>query len=441
MSGADVAPGQEQVGHILGVERAQRDGVRSRRIDLDAGQLPRLQAVGRVRVHGPATVGNGVVELRPPLDVRLGEDVVAHEPARLALAHHRTHPVQLQVLRLVGAVILDVVPQAVDHLEKLVADELVVRDGVLLAAPLDPPVAGADVVMLAVRDVLFLGVVVGPRRRRELDRVADVASAEHQGAAQHVVVAAEGSEGLARLAGLVHLALAAVTKLGPRLGGDAAVSAGVNEDGGVEEELGLRAQSQAADGADGSRLLVHRRLQGARVEEQDQVLLPRRPLGQEPVPVGARLAVHREGGGGAEAILDEELIQDARLPGEGVAPARRRAGDADAYLVGGVAAQHRTVLDEGGVSAVARRGDGGASARQPAADDDHIKGLFHWSRLRCHLAVVCHMLSLSQSVTEPTFTGGGREPNPLPPSLRRKGESRILSALICLAAAGACRLT
>ena len=72
-------------------------------------------------------------------DVVLGERVVADEAAVFALSRNGPHPFQGQILGVVFARVLDVIPDAIDHGPQFVTDRLVVCDGVQLASPFDPP--------------------------------------------------------------------------------------------------------------------------------------------------------------------------------------------------------------------------------------------------------------------------------------------------------------
>src|SRR5690625_6903245 len=65
--------------------------------------------------------------------------MLAHEPAVLPFAGHRSDPFQGEGLRVELAGILDVVPQAVADRLELITDLLVVMDHIEFAAPFDPP--------------------------------------------------------------------------------------------------------------------------------------------------------------------------------------------------------------------------------------------------------------------------------------------------------------
>ena len=104
-----------------------------------AGPLA-VDAVGRMQVDRPAAEGDRVVEVALLDDVLLGEHVVALEAAALAFAGDVADPLQRQGLGLGKlARVLDVVPDAVDHLPELPLDRLGLVDGVEPPAVLDPP--------------------------------------------------------------------------------------------------------------------------------------------------------------------------------------------------------------------------------------------------------------------------------------------------------------
>ena len=72
-------------------------------------------------------------------------------------------------------------------------------------------------------------------------------------------------------------------------------------------------------------------------------------------------------------VFQQDLAQDAGFLGIGLDHVGRRAADMHADFAAGVAAQHRAILHQRGLRAVARAGDGRAQTRHTAADDYHVK--------------------------------------------------------------------
>ncbi len=144
MGNADDPAGQEEVADVAAVETAVRDLVDALGVPLVTAGPFAVDAVGRVQVDGPAAKGDGIVEVALLDDVLLGEHVGALEAAALALAGNVADPLQRQVLGIGKlARILDVVPDAVDHLPQLPLDGLGLVDGVQSPAVLDPPETAA----------------------------------------------------------------------------------------------------------------------------------------------------------------------------------------------------------------------------------------------------------------------------------------------------------
>ena len=108
-----------------------------------------------------------------------------------------------------------------------------------------------------------------------------------------------------------------------------------------------------------------------RVEQQRDVRLVEHHFQQDGVEderVALGIAIH---------VLDEHFVDHAALarPAVVVPHVRRRAENPQPHFAGGIAAEHRAVLDEHHLDPGARRGDGAAHAGQPAADDGEVAGV------------------------------------------------------------------
>ena len=259
MGGRDVAAGHQQVGDVPRVEAAVGDRVGEAVVlvaarDADGGAAVE-EAVGVVVVHRPAAVGHAVGEELLRDDVVLGEHVVADEASVLALAGHVAHPGELEACGaalVLGAVVLGVVPDAVDESEQVVADLLGVGVGVARAAELDVPLvahgdAPWDVGVAAGREVAALREPRDPGRRLVGVRLPRIARIVFQAVAHGVLAGLLGRPGL-----VVHgLRLFAVAVLRARGHPDDRVAGAVAEHLAGEAEPLSRADVDGEDGADG----------------------------------------------------------------------------------------------------------------------------------------------------------------------------------------------
>ena len=362
MCAADVAAGEEQVRDVARVEAAVRDAERARAVGVLGAGAVVPEALRVVVVDLPAAVGDDVREVAAGLHLALREHVVAEVASALALAGERADPLESEVAVLLPllALVLDPVPHAVGDREELVAVPLRVADRVVRAADLDPPVVVVRRVGAAVEDPaphVRRGEVDRPRRRREVLRRLEL----HR--LQEDRVAHRAGVGLGR-----RLALAV---FGARLAADAVVGAGERREDGVAGAVGEEARGdldpalrRALPRADGADRAVLRRLARADrgVEQERQVRLAAGEApedGVEDGPARARVVAQ---------VLELDLLEEARLAT--VRPVR--AADMHADLAAGVAAEHRAVLDEDRLGAVARRGERGAEACDAAAHDAEV---------------------------------------------------------------------
>src|SRR5690625_2810927 len=183
MACADIAPGHPQIRDILREQRAQRDVIVAVGMPVPGTWLGGVHAPGRVQIYRPAAEADAVIELSLPEHILLGQHMLAHEPAVLPFAGHRSDPFQGEGLRVELAGILDVVPQAVADRLELITDLLVVMDHIEFAAPFDPP-EGAPPHVLTDHPMLSdprRYNVHGEGRCDELRGAADVLGIEQDG--------------------------------------------------------------------------------------------------------------------------------------------------------------------------------------------------------------------------------------------------------------------
>ena len=190
MGRADRAAAYHQVAEIPCVEATVRDGIHIRQMDKRIClYVPALQASHRVPVNRPAPVGHRV--LKPPglQKVRFLQDVISHNSPALPFARQEADPVQRIVLRPVVSAVFDVVPYAVNDLEELIADLLIVfNDLFVRSAELKPPIAGFELLMSPVMQLL-LRIGVGPLRFYKGNRPAQIDSSKHDRASEGHIVA------------------------------------------------------------------------------------------------------------------------------------------------------------------------------------------------------------------------------------------------------------
>jgi len=136
VGGADVAPGEEQVGYVDRMEHPKGDGVggggrQELRFLVDIAAVEKAHRV--VVVQRPAAVSDHVVEGPVRLDVVLSQDVRPDIAPAFAFAGQEADPLQLPGFGAMVAVVLEVVPHAVGGLEQLVADLLGIVEYLLVA--------------------------------------------------------------------------------------------------------------------------------------------------------------------------------------------------------------------------------------------------------------------------------------------------------------------
>ena len=135
----DVAAGEHQVRHVHGVEAAQRNLERRRRLVGDSRVLPVEEGVWMVVVQRPSSVCHDVREPPPRHDVALRADVRAYEASRLPLARQSPNPVELVAAAASVRMVLHVLPHAVCDALELELYSVRVPDGVDVASILYPP--------------------------------------------------------------------------------------------------------------------------------------------------------------------------------------------------------------------------------------------------------------------------------------------------------------
>ena len=412
-AGADVAAREHQVVDVAAVIAAVGDRIDALVKAAVAGEPVFIQqAVGRVEIDAPAAVADGVLKNAVLQHIVFVEHVVALQAAALTHTGQRAHPVQRQVFGMMVVhmllVVFDMVPDAVGVGHQVIADFLEFRDDVVSAThQLAPPVAviagraaghagtlvffrvgqSAHVDLVAhvpavnsFRQLLFRQML-GKRGLLEVHRVAQVFGQHHDGVAHAVIV------GLLRRVGLVKLAfrLAAHPVFGPGVIAQCSVAGGVHEYVRPQAQAHFRGFLHAVDGGDSLPFRLAVIHHGIVIDRQ--VLLLLRRLKQDHVPDGiAEILI-------AAFVFQHQFVHDPALGVVGLLGTLIRAGDMNAYLAAGVAAQHGPAVDQSGVDPLPGAGQRGAQAAHAAADDQHVV-----CRFREALSLSFHVFFLRSAV-------------------------------------------
>ncbi len=325
---ADVPSRQEEVAHRARIERLERDAVPVWQGRLGAGRFRGVDAIDGVQVDRPATEGDdvrgNVVDAIG--DVRFGEDAVSLEAAAFALAWQVPDPVDGPCRRAFadaghGAVVLDVVPDPEDRCLQFPADRVVISDGIAARAPFNPPVAAVELLVAPVWKRLLVGERRRPRRGRERDGAAHVASREHDCGAEHELIFLVRRPGFVELGGR----FPAVPVRSAGLEGDEPVAGGVDEDIAADVEDRLGSLLDGRDAGDARRVAVavvgrccyadH-----AGIQEQRDARLGADRFLEHNIPHRVVVAVDLAGTVCAGAGLEEELLDDPGFPRVPVIP-------------------------------------------------------------------------------------------------------------------------
>ena len=189
-----------------------------------------------MEIERPATDGDGIGVLALLDHVLLDEDVIALEAAALAFARDGADPFESHCFGLRElAGILDIVPDAVDHLPEFPLDLLGVVDGVAASAVFDPPEVAAavlyiDIAVTGDRGDVLECVVGGD----VVDWLTGVFAVKENGVAEQLAVTIGRSEALAELVWF----LGSHAEGGTGLEGDDAVTRGVAEERCLEHVAG-----------------------------------------------------------------------------------------------------------------------------------------------------------------------------------------------------------
>ncbi len=155
--GTDIASGEQEIGNVAGIQTAEGDGIKPVEVGGSEGRLIRhIHAAGRVNIDGPSTVGDGVLKNFSVPEIGFRENMRAQEASGFAFGRDGAHPVE----RPIGGIgmipgIFDVVPNPESDPQEFVADHFIVLDGVVLAAPFEPPISIFVAVDGTVFEILF----------------------------------------------------------------------------------------------------------------------------------------------------------------------------------------------------------------------------------------------------------------------------------------------
>ena len=344
-----------------------------------------------MHIHAPAAVAYRVVKAAMLQDIVFVQQVIALQTAAFAHARQRAHPIQGVVFGVMlmqpFVVVFDMIPDAVGVGHQVVADLLIIGDDIVAVAhQLAPPIAVVDggaaghgraLVFLGIRGVahvdmiahfhavdalgqLLFGQVLSEGWGGEGHGMAHIDGAHQDGIAHTLVIGLFGGVGLVELA----VRLTPGTESRARVVAQGAVARGIHKQRRGQAKAHFGGFLHAVDGRDAAAFgfaIVHH---GIMVQRQALLLLG--GLKEDHIPDGiAEIVV-------AGLVFQHQLVQDAALGVIGLLQALIRARNVDADFAGGVAAQHGTGVDQGGVYALARAGQRGAHACHAAAHDDDV---------------------------------------------------------------------
>ena len=114
LGGADIPSGHHEVINVAAVKAPVGNRIHALKVQHACGQLVKIHdSAGRVFVHGPAAIGNGIIKYAVCTHIVFRQHIVAQQTAAFAVSWHHAHPTQFQVFRAMVAPVFDVVPHAV----------------------------------------------------------------------------------------------------------------------------------------------------------------------------------------------------------------------------------------------------------------------------------------------------------------------------------------
>ena len=298
------------------------------------------------------------------------QNIIADETAGFAFSRNGSDPVERQIFRLMIAVVFDMVPDPVKDFQQFAADRLVVRNGVAVAARLDPVVAAFLVrrMMPPSGETGFVRKTVSPFRRSEFDRMTDVGGTEIKGRSQRAGVGFFRSQSLVEF----RTALPAHAEFG----------AGEKSDRCVTRAVCHRQRENLPDqiGSEGACRQLDDRgpcfFNGIyfRIQQKGQILFLSAELFQH-VAVITAVAV-----GIFPFAFQPDVFDDAGFACIAVAPVAAAAdqptvGFRIAFAAGGTA-EHGPVLDQNCFQSQAGGSYGGGRSSHSAAGHNQIDGQF-----------------------------------------------------------------
>ena len=342
-------------------------------------------------IHLPAAVGNGILKDAVCPDIHFVQQIVPHQAPALTVARNHTDPIQVVVINAMVALIFQVIPHAVNALDKLVADFFPLADDVVpVAAQLNPPVAvvhvgkmgqtaGAlfkfhqrtavrvrayGIGMLPILKILLCKGIC-PLWLEEGDLLTAVDGAEHKGIALGVGICHIRSIGLSKSI----LALAAHAAVAACHGSQRTVAGSINEDLSEYLQFGFGGVLVTDDRKDSA--VFHHRVIHIGVQVGIQILLEGHGFPQNGIEHGERSVRI------APFVFQQHLHQNAGFCQIPFGRVRTGTHDVHTHLGTGIAAKNGTVLDDGSFHSVAGCRDCRAHAAQAASDHNDIVSSFN----------------------------------------------------------------
>ena len=234
--------------------------------------------------------------------------------------------------------VFHVIPNPQRDTQQLVANRLVVLDGIELPAPLEPPVAILVAVNRPVFEIRRPELPHPIRRSKRLGRVV-FPTGEQNGAAQRLAIRHRLRQRLA----VIIPRFAPDVKIRPRFRPEPAVSRAIREERRRDVPLLLHQMPHHAGGANdrAPRAVDHRlRRIKIRIQQQRDVRLRLHFLVKQQIPLRIRSM------GVARGVLQLEFFDDSGLATSRPPAMDVRSHDVHLHLAGCVAAQHRPILHQ-----------------------------------------------------------------------------------------------
>ena len=376
MTLADISASEPQIRHGFAVQRSQRDTVQIRKWWLCARLVGRIDSVRGMQIDWPAAECHHVLWhlVDTGQNIGLGHDVIAFEAATLALTGDIADPIQRPGSGLLahtrfGAVVFDVIPHAQHSRLQLVANLLVILDGIEASAPLQPPISTLEFLVIAERQRFLIREMMRPIRRRERCICTGIARGEHDGGSQHDIVR------ILRCPELVELGfrLPSISERSIRLQRHKAITRSIDHHFRMVEEYGLASLLYRFQRCDAIGIAIvgigfRDHLDDTCIEVKGEVLFFPRHRFERDVPHWVVATIDLTQAVVVGADREECFLDEASLPSITVIAMLRCSHRVHAHLTAAIATEHRSLLNQHCFRAESCGCNSGKCAGETAAD-------------------------------------------------------------------------